>query len=96
MLLIGAVFALYTHSENKKWGQLGRQAYIDNELADFDSNMVKPQLGLAMIIGGCVVAVIVFGLYELIAFLFFEVFKRVLPFGRNQQQTPSLPSHPFA
>ena len=95
MLLIGVVFAVYTHGENKKWGLLGRQAYIDNELADFDSNMVKPELGSGMIIAGCVVAAAVFGLYELVAFVFSELFKRMLPSDTNQQHTPTPPSHPF-
>jgi hypothetical protein len=96
ILLLGFLFGLYIHGDNKKWSQLGRQAYIDHELEDFDSTKAEPHPAIFMIIGSIVVTSAFFGLYELLVFLLSAIFKRVLPRDRNQQRTPTPASVPFS
>ncbi|HEY1424699.1 MAG TPA: hypothetical protein VGF20_14695 [Candidatus Acidoferrum sp.] len=94
-LLLGTVFGLYIHADNKKWSQLGRQAYIDHQLEDFDSNKATPQSKPVLMLGAMIVAAILFGAYELIALAFAAIFKSLFPASATQQ-TPPPPSYPFA
>jgi hypothetical protein len=95
MLLIGVLFGLYVHGDNKKWSQLGRQAYIDHELEDFDSNKAEPHPAVFMIIGSIFVTSAFFGVYELIVFLISAIFKKLLPSASSQPLAQTPTHYPF-
>ena len=96
MLLIGILFGLCVHSDQKKWSQLGRQAYIDHELADFDSSKAQPQPAVIMVIGSVIVTALFFGIYELIVWVFSAVFKKLLSPAQSPQSPPAPVHHPFS
>jgi hypothetical protein len=96
VLLIGVLFGLYVHGDNKKWSQLGRQAYMDHELADFESIKAEPQPAVFMIIGSIIVTAAFFGVYELIVFVLSAIFRKLLPPPNHQPPPAPAPSHyPF-
>ena len=89
-LLLGALFGLYMHSDQTKWNQLGRQAYLDHETEDFDSNMANHQSKPVQIIGATIAAGVLLGAYELVALAFFRSFQEPVPRHRKP------PTHPAA
>ena len=94
MLLAGILIGVLVHRDNEHSRQLGRQAYIDRQAADFDSNKTEPQSAVLMIFVGILLTSAFFGLYELIVFLFAAGFKKLLP--PPASQPPSAPTyHPF-
>ena len=96
ILLIGIFVGILIRRDNEKWRQLGREAYIDHQLADFNSNKTEPQPAALMIFASIILSALVFGLYELLVFLFSAIFKKLLPPPTIAQPPPAPTYHPFS
>jgi len=90
--IFAVAFGLYVHRDNVKWSQLGREAFIDYQLKDFDSDKAEPTPAATMIIACLLLSFAFFGFYELISFLFAAALKRLFP---PPPPIPSVPTYPF-
>ena len=82
-LTIGSVFGLVIHSDQEKWHQLGREAFLSYQSSQFDHNHATAA-GIMI-----VCAVFALGLYSLYEGVAFAILKLVTHF-----QSAKLPCRP--
>jgi hypothetical protein len=81
--ILGVMFGWYIHHDYTRWSQLGREAFIAHDVHRFDQYMAVPRpIGLTMF-GAVVVAIGLFGLYELIAFVLSKILRTTTSGGGN-------------
>ena len=73
--LVGVTFGWYTHHDYLRWSQLGREAFIAHQVHRFELYMAVPRPMVPTMLGGVVVAVGLFGGYELIVLLLSKVLR---------------------
>src|SRR6266481_3175921 len=95
IVLIGIVIGVLIHRDNEKWRRLGREAYIDHQLADFNSGMAEPQSATLMVFVSILLTATIFGAYELLVFVLFALISKTFPAAAAHQPPPA-PSHPFS
>src|SRR5262244_968034 len=88
VLLIGLLFGFYLHNDQQKWNRLGRQAYVDQQLATFDSRLAARDSKPMLIFGSLLLSLLTFGLYELLVLALSAILKRFLPRSATGQQGP--------
>ena len=68
-------FLIYIKQDFAKCASLGKDAYLAHEIRRFDHYVMHPPLSLFLT--GAIAIFVVFGLYELIAFLLYQVIERI-------------------
>ena len=96
ILLIGILFGVLINRDNEKWRRLGREAYIDHQLAEFNSNKAEPPSPAIMIIASVILSAFLFGLYELLVFLLSAAVRKLFPEPAGPQPPSPSTYHPFS
>jgi hypothetical protein len=79
-LFLGVMFGLYHHFDEVRWLRNGRDAFLASQSLRFDK-FTHYHTAVTMLVAGIILAVIVFGLYELIA----AGITKVLPPGTAEE-----------
>jgi hypothetical protein len=82
-VILGVTFGWYTHHEYVRWNLLGREAFIAHEVQRFEQYMAVPRPMGFTIFGGVVVAIGLFGIYELLVLLLSKALKDTSSAGEN-------------
>ena len=75
-LFLGVLFGTYKHFQQVRWLTQGRDSYLVDQGRFFDK-VAQYHSALTMLIAGVILAAIVFGLYEGIAFVFSKLIRPV-------------------
>ena len=67
VLFLGMLFGAYKHAMQLRWAARGREAFLADQSAQFQKGMMPPHGELETMVAGVILAVIVYGLYELVA-----------------------------
>ena len=79
ILLLGMLFASYTNHDQQKWRRLGRDAFVAHKSERFDRFVARPQPFVVIAFAALFVAGLLFGFYELIAYVLSAVLKSSAP-----------------
>jgi hypothetical protein len=79
-VVMGILFGLYVHHDYAKWGQRGREAFLQNQLQRFDRFMAHPHAIVPTMIGATILIIGGLVIYELLVF----VTSRILNPGRSE------------
>ena len=77
IVILGILIACLSYHNHNANGQLGRDGYLAKEAADFDKHYAKPDSIVIELIAGVCMSVSTLGGYELLAFGFSKIFKKV-------------------
>jgi hypothetical protein len=68
-VILGALLAGFAHLEGVKRGELGRDQFLATQATRFDRHYAKPDSIVVEVFASLIMAGVVFGAYELVAFV---------------------------
>jgi hypothetical protein len=81
--LLGVIFGWYTHYDYVRWSLLGREAFIAHQMHRFELYMAVPRSLVPTMFGGVVVAIGLFGVYELMVLALSKILRNTSSVGEN-------------